>query len=333
MPTYIHSSIIFVILLNMLTHLFAFFIGVGAFLYGLTMIASSTMVFAEKLFSVNTNRRLLNPFMAIGISFLATSVIQSSAATNSISVKLADDKIVDMKTALFFIMGSNIGTTTTAYISILAKFFLSYVFASLILVGTLLYMIAKNDRLKNIAHIICSLAFIFIGLIFINSACLPIYEKVYQFIQNKNSNLYLFVFAMLMTAIFQSSSLTSTLLVTMATVINIKTAIIMVMGINVGTCFSVMLASIGCSAKGWIVVLFHFFFNVIGVIVNVFMLKTGLLSFLLDTDIQLNVKIALYHTFFNVSTTVFLFYFIPEIAKLLDKFVKKPKVQSFLLSI
>lgn len=319
----------------MLISIFTFIIGVGVFLYGLTMITSTTIVYAKKLFSFNKNDKFLCPLGAIGISFLATSIIQSSAATNSLSVKLADDGVANMKTALFFIMGSNIGTTTTAYISILARFSLSYIFASFIFIGILLYMVTKNKKLKNIALIICSLSLIFVGLLFINSVSMPFYDKFFDFLQNQHNDFYLFIFAMLLTAILQSSSLTSALLVSLSgvAIINIKTAMFMVMGINVGTCFSVVLASLGSSTKGWVVVFFHFLFNIIGVLINIFMLKTGLLSFLVNYNAKLDIKIALYHTFFNVITTVFLFYFIPEIAVILETFAQKPKLKSFFLSI
>ncbi|MFW5780920.1 MAG: hypothetical protein ACOCWI_05660, partial [Bacillota bacterium] len=135
------------------------------------------------------------------------------------------------------------------------------------------------------------------------------------------------MFSLLITAIFQSSSLTSVLLVTMAgfNIIDTHTALIMVMAINVGTCFSVLLAGLGCSQKGWNVAIFHLLFNIIGLGLNLFFLYSGLLNFFINLNFTTDTKIALYHTFFNLSTTLFLFYFIPQICSIINKSLRKKR--------
>lgn len=317
-------------LFSMITYILSFLSGIGVFLYGLTMISKSAMDFGEKLFSDKMHRRLLNPFFATGIGIGVTSLVQSSTATNSLAVRLTDEKMVNTKTSLYFIMGSNIGTTITAYIAILAKLNFSYIIASLIFIAVFVYMIVKNQKIKNAALIVCSLSLIFIGLILVNNAMLPIQDKIYYFLVYQRNDLTLFVFAILLTAILQSSSLTSVLLISMSSVaiIDINTAVLMVMGINIGSCFSVLLSSIGCSKKGWIVAFFHLFFNIIGLMINFFMLKMGLLNFLTAFNSRMDIKIALFHTFFNLSTTLVLFYFIPEISRFNDRISSKATIRT-----
>ena len=103
------------------------------------------------------------------------------------------------------------------------------------------------------------------------------------------------------------------------------TAMYMIMGINIGACFSVILTTIGCSKTGWFCVCFHLFFNIVGLMLAAFMLKTGLLNFFIKINAPTDFKTALFHTFFNVMTTTFLFYFIPEIDKTKNIFLFKAK--------
>lgn len=325
---FIIASIVFVELnklISMITYILLFFSGIGVFLYGLTMVSKNAMDFGEKLISTKMRKFLLNPFFSTTMGLSITTIVQSSTATNSFAVKLADEKMVDTKTSIYFIMGSNIGTTVTAYLAILAKLNFSYIIASMILPAIFVYMLVKNKQIKNTALILCCLSLIFIGLILVNNAMVPIQDKIYYFMVYQRNDITLFAFALLLTALLQSSSLTSVLLISMSSVavIDIQTAIIMVMGINIGSCFSVILASIGCSKTGWAVALFHLFFNIIGSLINLFMLKMGLLSFLTNFNSRIDIKIALFHTFFNAITTLFLFYYIPEISRFLDRFSKK----------
>ena len=311
----------------MLSYALLFFSGVGVFLFGLTLMTKTAVDYGEKFLEKKVQKILNNPFSATFMGFAVTSIIQSSTATNSLAVKLADEKLIDTKSSLYLIMGANIGTTLTAYLALLAKLELSNIIAACVFPSVFFLMITKNKKIKTAALIACCLSLVFIGLILINLAAQPAKSSIYAFMNKKINNFYLFFLSLLLTALFQSSSLTSVLLVSMCDMaaINMHTAMYMIMGINIGACFSVILTTIGCSKTGWFCVCFHLFFNIVGLMLAAFMLKTGLLNFFIKINAPTDFKTALFHTFFNVMTTTFLFYFIPEIDKTKNIFLFKAK--------
>ena len=312
----------------MVINILYFLSGIGVFLFGLIFLNNNIIDKGIHILKTKLNRILSNGFLATTLGCGITTIVQSSTATNCFAINMADKDIIDFKSAFFLMMGANIGTTITAYLAILAKFNLSNIVSSLIFVSMMMYMVSRNKNIKNIAIILSCISLIFVGLSIVNHSIVPLKDMIYMMLMKQTSNFMLFIYAMTLTAIFQSSSLTSVLLISLASynLIDIEAAMIMVMGINLGSCFTIILATIGSSIKGWKVAFFQFFFNIIGILINLFLLYTGLLNFLVNMKANLDIKIALYHTIFNVSTMLFVFYFIPEIAKLLSEekyFIKK----------
>lgn len=317
----------------MINSILFFLSGIGVFLFGLSLLTEKAMQTGENLIKYKMQKFLTKPIGATTIGILTTGIIQSSSATNSFAVSLTDKNLIDKKSAFYLIMGSNIGTTSTAYLALVAKLNFSYILASLIFFSILINMAVSNKKTKNITILISCLSLIFIGLIIVKDSISPFQGTIYSYLVNQRGYFSLFLFAMMLTALFQSSSLTTVFLITMATlnVIDLTAAMIMIMGINLGSCLTVFLSTIGCSNRGWAVAFFHLIFNIIGIVLNLFLIKTGLLNFLFVLNCDVYIKIALYHTFFNVSTTLLLFYFIPEISILLKFKQKKAKLRVFIL--
>ncbi|HHU42731.1 MAG: Na/Pi symporter [Bacillota bacterium] len=299
--------------------------GIGLFLFGITLLSNNVIEVGGNLFKYRLNKILANPLYATGLGLSVTVIIQSSSATNSFTVRLADKGLLDTESSYYIVMGANIGTTITAYLAVLAKLNFTYLIAAILFPAAVIFMTTKNYKLKNYSKILSCLSLVFIGLIIVKDSLTPLHDTIYNFLSSNDRPLMLFLFSLLITIIFQSSSLTSVLLVTMAglNIISIQSALLMVMAINIGTCFSVLLAGIGCSLKGWSVAIFHLLFNVIGTFLHLFLLYSGLLDFIINARIPADTKIALYHTFFNATTTLFVFYFIPQISSIINKIIKK----------
>ncbi|MFA6867132.1 MAG: Na/Pi symporter, partial [Clostridia bacterium] len=152
----------------------------------------------------------------------------------------------------------------------------------------------------------------FIGLYIVNNAIPFVLTKI-DLKLFKNCNLYsLFFITALLTAVCQSSSLISVLIVTIASfgLLDIDSAVVMIMATNLGTCSTPFLASIGKSKLGLKVAIFNILFNFVGVFLNSFLYFTGLLSSFFETTIPLDTKVALFHTFYNISTTLLIFPYI-----------------------
>ncbi len=294
-------------------------------MYGVTAVGNSATIYGETILQSRLQRLLSGGFAATMTGMTVTAIIQSSSATNSIAVKLSDAKLLEQNASFYIIMGANIGTTVTAYLSIISTFDISYYIAALLFFAILTAIITKNIKLKNMAMIVCSISMIFIGLILVNSSITAFKDIINNIFAARTNRFVLIVMALTLTALFQSSSLTSVLLVSMAAAssIDIKSAYYMVIGINIGACASVILASIGCKKQGIVCAIFHLLFNIIGAMINIFLIEFRLLVFLINSPIRPDIKIALYHTFFNTVTTLFLFYFVPEICAMLNRMLRK----------
>lgn len=116
----------------MLNNLFLFLSGIGVFLFGLTLLSKSIMDLGENSFNRTLYKVLKKPLYATLLGAITTGIIQSSTATNSVVVALNDKEAIDKKSSFYLIIGSNIGTTSTAYLALIAKLNFSYILASLI---------------------------------------------------------------------------------------------------------------------------------------------------------------------------------------------------------
>lgn len=302
-----------------------FLAGTGAFLFGLYGLSSNVLSFGEKYLHSKLDSMLKSGIVCIAISGVATALIQSSTASNTLAVKLTDKKFIDIKVAFNIIMGANIGTTATAYLAIISGINFSAFITAAIFVAVIVAMVTKSKRIKQIMFSICYLSLVFIGLYLVNNSMQYIREPAEKLIGSCGNGIVIFLISMGITALLSSSSLTSVLLVSLAgvSVIDIHAALIMVMGINIGTCWTVLLASIGTGGAGKAAAWFNMIFNIGGIILHLFLIKTGLLNWFIFANIPLNIKIALYHTIFNV-TAVLLFYFInPELAALIERIINK----------
>lgn len=325
---------------NYILMVIALLSGLGVFIIGMKMMSDSIEKLADTKFRGLFNRVGGNRFVGVGIGLSATALIQSSSATTVMVVGFVNAGIMSLTSATAIIMGANIGTTITAHIATLQ----AYKFSSYIIVltmGIFLSMFSRKDRVKTLGNILAGLGLLFVGLGAMSTAMvtikdMPVIVNALQVISNPF--LLLFI-GIAITAIIQSSSAVTGILVTLAAQGIIignggNSVLFVVLGTNIGTCVTALIATIGTNANGKRAALIHILFNVIGSMVFMVILllwptfMTDTLAKWFDPAIQ----ISMFHTFFNVITVLLLLPFVSILVKLSKILIKeKPDDVAFKL--
>ena len=305
--------------------------GLALLIYGMEILSSNLKKLSgsklEKILSSATS----NSFKGLLVGFVITAATQSSAATTVIVVGLVNSGILSLRKSIPIIMGANIGTTLTAQIlrfadaessSWISLFTPATLAPIIIIMGLIATERAKSAKSKDIGQMIMGLGLLFTGMItMVNVAStfsdLPILSKVLE----KLSNPLLGVLAgTLITALVQSSSATIGILQALSTtgVIKYATTIPIILGQNIGTCITSILASIGGNTNAKRVAAVHLYFNLIGTLIFLIVIYSYqyLVGFSFWNDTVDMGKIADFHLLFNVISTLVLFPFIKQIEKL-----------------
>jgi phosphate:Na+ symporter len=294
--------------------------GLGLFLYGMQLLSEGLQKITgdriHKIMEFLTKK----PIMGVATGALVTSIIQSSSATSVITIGLVNAGLLNLKQAVTIIAGANIGTTVTAQI---VSFRLEKYALPAIGIGFIFNFLAKKRSYKYFGQILLGFGILFLGLYTMSNAVKPLrdYVPFLELLVNiSHSPLLGIAVAAIFTAIIQSSSATTAIIIAMSIqgIIGIDSAIPLVMGSNIGTCFTALIASIGSSIAGKRVALSHLFFNVGGVIIFLFFLNkfTYLVSL---TSSSLPRQIANAHTLFNVINAIILIPFLSLFVKFIIK--------------
>lgn len=314
--------------------------GLGIFIIGMKMMSDSIEKLADTKFRGLFNRVGGNRFIGVGIGLSATALIQSSSATTVMVVGFVNAGIMTLTSATAIIMGANIGTTITAHIATLQ----AYKFSSYIIVltmGIFLSMFSRKDRVKTLGNILAGLGLLFVGLGAMSSAMASIKDMpvIVNALQEISNPFLLLFIGIAITAIIQSSSAVTGILVTLAAQGIIignggNSVLYVVLGTNIGTCVTALLATIGTNANGKRAALIHIMFNVIGSIVFMAILLLWP-TFMADTLAKWfapAIQISMFHTFFNITTTLLLLPLISTLVKLSKILIKeKPDDVAFKL--
>ena len=314
--------------------------GLALLIYGMKMLSSQLKKLSgsklEKILSNATD----NPFKGLLVGFLITVATQSSAATTVIVVSLVNSGILKLRNSIPIIMGANIGTTMNSQIlrlanldgnSFIALLSPANIAPVILVIGLITMEKAKKQRNKDIGQMILGLGLLFTGMItMVNVAStfsdLPILGEILQ----KLSNPLLGVLAgAIVTAIVQSSAATVGILQALSTtgIVTFATTIPIILGQNIGTCFTSILASMGESKNAKRVAAVHLYFNLIGTIIFLvgIYLYQSLVGFSFWNDPVNMGSIANFHTIFNITSTLMLFPFISQIEKLTYLAIKDDK--------
>ncbi len=312
--------------------------GLALFLFGMSTMSGGLEKTAggklEKILKVMTDR----PIKALFLGIVITATIQSSSAVTVMLVGLVNSGIMQLGQSVGVIMGSNIGTTVTAWILSLAgiesdNFFVSLLkpsnFSPIIaFIGILLTMVAKKERLKEIGGICLGFAILMFGMEMMSDSMAPLSEmqEFRDLMVMFNNPLLGLLIGIVMTAVIQSSSATVGILqaLSLTGALSYSMAIPIIMGQNIGTCVTALISSIGVSKNAKRVAAIHVYFNLIGtaVLLSLFYGINAIFDFAFAESVIDPAGIAIVHSIFNLATTALLFPFTKQLEKLAVKTVK-----------
>lgn len=306
--------------------------GLALFLYGMSMLGSGLEKLSSGRLEQTLEKLTNNVFKGVLLGALVTGAIQSSSATTVIVVGLVNARILKLRQAIGIIMGANIGTTVTAHILRLSdlssdNFFLMLLKPTTLapvvgIIGILMVMAGKKQKYKTLGEILLGFCILFTGMFNMEAAVSPLSESpefANLFASFSNPVIGVLVGAGV-TAIIQSSSASIGILQALSStgIITWSSAIPIILGQNIGTCITPILASIGASKNAKRTAAVHLSFNIIGTCVFLIVIYT-IQSFSPFSFWDLPIDkggIANFHTTFNVCVTLMFLPFVGLLEKL-----------------
>lgn len=309
--------------------------GLGLFLLGMKNLSEGMQAIAgerlRKMISAVTDNRII----ACGVGASVTGIVQSSSVTTVMVVGMVNAGLMTLRQATGVIMGTNIGTTITAWL--VAMHIADYGLPILGL-AALTYLFSKNEKIQYTALVFLGLGMVFFGLELMKSGLKPL-RSMPEFISLmaafEPDNLWgllkcVFIGAFT-TAIVQSSSATVAITITLALTgsISFETAAALVLGENIGTTITAFLASLGTNTTAKRAAFAHILFNVIGVtiMIPVFRHFVMFLNWILPDHLPIASKIAFAHTSFNGMIVLFLLPLLNPFTSLVELVIPGKKIK------
>lgn len=301
-----------------LTNLFSMLGGLALFLYGMNMMSNGLEMAAGDKMKTILEKLTSNRILGVLVGALVTAIIQSSSATTVMVVGFVNSGLMSLTSAVWVIMGANIGTTITGQ---LIAIDITAIAPLIAFIGVAMIVFFKSQKLDAIGSVIGGLGILFIGMETMSSAMVPL-RTMPEFVGliSKFQNPFIGILVgTLFTALIQSSSASVGILQALAKsgVMTLSSSIYVLFGQNIGTCITSVLASIGTSKNAKRTTIIHLSFNIIGTVLFVTISMLFPFADLVQSLTPSNVaaQIANVHTIFNVTTTLLL---LPIGTKLVD---------------
>ncbi|MCI7735230.1 MAG: Na/Pi cotransporter family protein [Dysosmobacter sp.] len=320
--------------------------GLAFFLYGMTTMSKSLEKMAGGKLERLLKRMTSNPFKSLLLGAGITIAIQSSSAMTVMLVGLVNSGVMELGQTIGVIMGSNIGTTLTAWILSLTGIESESVFVNLLkpenfspviaLIGIILIMGSKKQKRRDIGRIMVGFAILMYGMELMKNAVSPLADmpEFSSLLTAFNNPLLGVLVGAVFTGVIQSSAASVGILQALALTgsITYGMAIPIIMGQNIGTCVTALLSAIGVNRNAKRVAVIHISFNVIGTAVCLVLFYGGnaIFHFTFMNQAVGAVGIAFCHTVFNVLTTLMLLPFSRQLEKLARRMIRtEDKAEQF----
>ena len=301
--------------------------GLGIFMFGMFLMEESVKNLAGRSFKTFIRNYTTGRIRSVISGTFVTAILQSSSAVSLMVLAFVGAGIMAIENAIGVILGSNIGTTATAWIVAFFGFKVNIEDYSLPLIGIGglgLIFLGRSVRYSNISKLMVGFGFLFMGLDYMKTS---VEELTHTFDITSLPEFGIFPYAlagMVLTAVMQSSSATIAIVLTAlnAEVITFNDAAAMVVGSNVGTTVTVLLGTIGATQIKKRVALSHLSFNVISAGIGLLLLPIMVWVIALVLGPKSNdavMGVALYHTLFNLIGVLCFLPFIGPFSKLLVK--------------
>ncbi len=300
--------------------------GIGIFLMGIKMMGDGLQKSAGDHLRDILDRFTTNPFLGVLAGIIVTVLIQSSSGTTVLTVGLVNAGFMTLRQAIGVIMGANIGTTITAFIIGIDVGEYSLLFLAL---GAFTIFFFKKQKIVAVGQAIFGFGGLFYGLELMSSGMTPLRSlQAFQDLTVSMSDTPILgvVIGTVFTVIVQSSSATIGILQGLFAqgAVDLKAAIPVLFGDNIGTTITAVLASIGTSVAAKRAAYTHVTFNLLGAIIFIILLYPFTqFIYYLQSSLSLNpeMTIAFAHGSYNIANTVIQFPFIGALAWLITKLV------------
>ena len=313
-------------------NVFTLFGGLAMFLFGMNVMGEALEKQAGGKLKHILEKITSSPVKGLLLGAAVTCVIQSSSATTVMVVGFVNSGLMQLNQAIGIIMGANIGTTITAWIisltaiqsdNIIMQCLKPSTFAPVLAaIGIVYYMFLKSDKKKNIGLILLGFAVLMSGMQTMSGAVEPLAEvegfrKLFVLFTNPILGVLVGAFV---TAIIQSSSASVGILQALSVTgsITYAGAIPIILGQNIGTCATALLASVGTGKNARRASMVHLYFNIIGAVtfLIIFYGLNAVIGFGFINDPVNAASIAVVHSVFNVFSTLLLLPFTKQLEKL-----------------
>lgn len=320
--------------------------GVGVFIVGMNFMGDALEKSAGSGMKRLLERISNNRFSGVGIGAGVTAIIQSSSATSVMVIGLVNAGVMTLMQATPIIMGANIGTTITGVLVALKNDYFNMAMYLLAFAGVMMGFF-KNQKIKIAGSLCCGLGLIFVGLEVMSSEQAfgnPLVENMFtEIFKMIDFPLLLILVGVVFTALIQSSSASTGVVITMvgAGVLPLDLALFIVLGANIGTCVTALLASVGANTNSKRVALIHFTFNVIGTVLFtaiIWIFREPTVNFLVslfpgNDPMSLQMRVSVFHVIFNVTTTCLLLPFVKQLVHYSCWMIKERKQEGTVHSL
>jgi len=319
--------------------------GLALFLFGMGQMADALKAAAGERMKIILARLTTNRFMGAATGAFVTAIVQSSSVTTVLVVGFISAGLMSMAQSVGVIMGANIGTTITAQIVAfkVTKFALLMVAAGF---GMLFF--SRQEKIKQYGGMLMGLGLVFFGMSVMSDAMSPLrsYQPFLDLMTRMDNPLVGILVAAGFTALIQSSSATTAIVIVMATqgFISLQAGIALVFGANIGTCITALLASVGKPREAVRAAVVHVLFNVFGVLlwIGVIPHLAEFVTWLSPSHPELSGadrlgaetprQIANAHTVFNIANTFIFIGFTSQFARLVEKLVPDKPIEEIIIA-
>jgi phosphate:Na+ symporter len=302
--------------------------GLSVFLLGLDMMSANLRKAAGNTFKLILEKATDNRVIGVLVGTLVTALIQSSSATTSILISLVQSQLISFERSIAVILGANIGTTVTAQIIAFKVTKMALVFVA---VGFLVKIISSRTRTKHFGYIAIGLGFLFLGLETMSQAMKVLRDSAFFLdLMQSFENVGIGILAgAIFTALVQSSSASIGIAIGLATqgLVTLEAAVPLILGANIGTCITAILASINTGSAAKRVATAHIVFNVSGVLLFSFWVPEFIVFVKAISSNSQNVArlMANAQTAFNIIASIIWFPFVGVLDKLSHWIIKEEK--------
>ncbi|MCD7773887.1 MAG: Na/Pi cotransporter family protein [Ruminococcus sp.] len=319
--------------------------GLALFLFGMNMMSEGLQKAAGEKMKQILRILTKNRFLGVIAGALVTAVLQSSSATTVMAIGFVSAGLISLPQAISVIFGANIGTTITA--QIIAFKISDYIYA-IIFIGFIVSFVCKSEKIKNIGQTIFAFGVLFLGIETMGSVMKPLASSpVFTDMIARVADIPVLgvVVGAIMTLVVQSSSATIAVLQNFASqagadghsILGLTGAIPILLGDNIGTTITALLACIGQSRDAKRTAVAHSIFNISGALLFIWFIKpfAKLVELVSPSGDELDVisrQIANAHTLFNLTMTIIWVIFLGLMVKIVTMLIKDKKGDAIDLS-